>query len=388
MRAPQDRDVAIVGAGPAGSALARRLALQGCRVALIERSRFDAPRIGESLAPGIKPALQAIDAWDAFLALGPLPSWGVSAHWGAGDGPQTHSHIFSAHGCGWHVDRRRFDRMLAQRAVDAGAELRVGAAVRDVQAVGDDWRLAVKTDDGATASLCARVVVDATGRRALLGRKLGATRIAFDRLVGVAAHLRLPDRDARQHLRVEAIASGWWYFAPLPEGAAAEPDAILAMLMTDADLCADARLQRPGPWLAHLRESAFGRALVRANEAIPTLRTHCAGSHRMRRDPASMQASMHARWLAVGDAALAVDPISGSGVPRALRSAKAAAATVLAMLRGETSVAAHERERDVECTRYLFERAAYYADEDRWPEATFWRRRAPAPEAPASTRAA
>lgn len=381
MRAAQDRDVAIVGAGPAGSALARRLALRGCLVALIERTRFDAPRIGESLAPAIKPALQAIDAWDAFLALDPLPSWGVSAHWGAGDAPQAHSHVFSPHGCGWHVDRRRFDRMLAQRAVDAGAESFVGTAVLDVQAVGDDWRLALRADDGATASLRARVVVDATGRRALLARKLGATRIAFDRLVGVAAALRLPDHDARQHLRVEATASGWWYFAPLPEGAVAQPDAVLAMLMTDADLCADAQLQRPEPWLAQLRETAFGRALVRANDAIPALRTHGAGSHRMRRDPASLQASLQARWLAVGDAALAVDPISGSGVPRALRSAEAAVSTVLALLDGGASVAAHERACDVECTRYLFERAAYYAREDRWPEAPFWRRRIPALDA-------
>ena len=82
------------------------------------------------------------------------------------------------------------------------------------------------------------------------------------------------------------------------------------------------------------------------------------------------------RWLAVGDAALAVDPISGSGVVRALQTAKAAAATVLSCLAGdESAIAAYEAERDRECTEYLFKRARYYGMERRWPNAPFWRRR-------------
>jgi flavin-dependent dehydrogenase len=96
-----------------------------------------------------------------------------------------------------------------------------------------------------------------------------------------------------------------------------------------------------------------------------------AVSQRLRR------AAYDARWLAVGDAALAVDPISGSGVVRALRTARAAAATVLAMLTGDESrpIAAYEAERDRECTQYLRERAQYYGAERRWDSAPFWRRR-------------
>ncbi|HET7463417.1 MAG TPA: hypothetical protein VFJ82_19350 [Longimicrobium sp.] len=90
----------------------------------------------------------------------------------------------------------------------------------------------------------------------------------------------------------------------------------------------------------------------------------------------------------MGDAALAVDPVSGSGVVRALRSARAGAGAVMELLGGAAAdaIARYEAGRDAECTRYLHERAGYYAIEERWPDAPFWRRRQgeriiePAPE--------
>jgi flavin-dependent dehydrogenase len=81
-------------------------------------------------------------------------------------------------------------------------------------------------------------------------------------------------------------------------------------------------------------------------------------------------------WLAVGDAALAVDPVTGSGVVRALRSAKAASRTALALLEGCTeTIEQYETEWDGECTNYLHERALYYGAEQRWPKSAFWQRR-------------
>ena len=52
-----DYDLAIVGAGPAGSVLALLAARQGMRVLLAERSRFDRRTIGETVPPEIKPLL-------------------------------------------------------------------------------------------------------------------------------------------------------------------------------------------------------------------------------------------------------------------------------------------------------------------------------------------
>jgi flavin-dependent dehydrogenase len=332
-------DVAVIGAGPAGAATARWLAQRGLQVLLLERSRMDTPRVGESLAPAVQPALRSLGVWDNFMTLDALPSWGTRSVWGEAQA-QSHSHLQNPWGCGWHVDRAAFDRMLAQAAAAAGAQLRMGTGLQSAQFDGAAWHL--QTSDATMAPLRARVLIDATGRRAQLARALGAQRLLFDRLVGVAVRWSGIAATEQGHLLVETTPDGWWYSAPLPAGG------MVAMLMTDADLCARQRLNRATAW----------------HDAL-------AGA------PAADAAGP---WLAVGDAALAVDPVSGSGVLRALNTAQAAAEAVgQALAAGpgwRAPLAAYEAERDAECTTFLIERAQYYAAEERFASA-FWQRRVP-----------
>jgi flavin-dependent dehydrogenase len=358
-----DYDVAVVGAGPAGSATARRLARSGCRVVLLERSRFDAPRVGESLAPSTNALLAELGVWPRFTGLHPLPSYGTRSAWG-GSEPQSHSHLVSPYGCGWHVDRVAFDRMLAEAAADAGAELRCATTCVRVDRDGC-WLLSV-TEDGRPVDepVRARVLVDATGRAARIGRQLGGALAVFDRLVGVAALLDGVDVGEEGFVLVEATPDGWWYSAPTTTGQ------MVGMLMTDTDVCRGLRVSIPGRWHERLSATRLTAARVAGSVAWGP-RVFPAASQRLRRT------AYDARWIAVGDAALAVDPISGSGVVRALRTARAAATTVLAILTGDEScpIAAYEAERDRECTQYLRERAQYYGAERRWDSAPFWRRR-------------
>jgi len=358
-------DVAVVGAGPAGAATARGLAQRGLRVLLLERSRMDAPRIGESLAPAVQPALRSLGVWDRFMALGALPSWGTRSVWGEAQA-QSHSHLQSPWGCGWHVDRTAFDRMLAQAAADASAQLLEGTGLHHASFDGVHWR--IHTTDATMAPLHARVLVDATGRRAQVARALGAQRLRFDGLVGVAVRWSGSAPDERGHLLVETTADGWWYSAPLPAGG------MVAMLMTDADLCAHRRLSRAPAWHGALAAAPITRQRLGAAVCESAPQVHCAHSQRMRQDPTLA----HGPWLAVGDAALAVDPVSGSGVLRALNTAQAATEAVVRLLAAgptwHAALSAYEAERDAECTAFLIERAQYYADEQRFASA-FWQRR-------------
>ena len=112
---------------------------QGWRVALLELTRFEVPRIGESLAPNVQAPLRELGLWSEFLALGPLPSWGTCSLWGD-TVQQSHSHLLNPYGCGWHVDRRAFDHMLAHGAAAAGACLVEGVALqRSVYRKGCWW---------------------------------------------------------------------------------------------------------------------------------------------------------------------------------------------------------------------------------------------------------
>jgi len=293
-----------------------------------------------------------------------LPSYGTRSVWGSAE-TQDHAHLISPYGCGWHVDRLAFDRMFAEAAVRAGAELRCGTALAHCEWA-DDGRWLLRFDENVP-SLRARVLIDATGRSAQLARRVGAQRIVFDRLVGIATLFDAVDTSHEGYVLVETTPDGWWYSAPVPR------DRIVTMLMTDSDLCGRANLSSLVRWREALACAPATLARV-GGTVLWGPHVYSALSQRLRRR------ELDAPWIAVGDAALAVDPISGSGVVRALRSAHSGVEAALALIDGQTQhiIEAYEAQCDAECTTYLHERALYYGIEQRWKEFPFWQRRAAA----------
>ena len=357
-------DVAIVGAGPAGAATAKLLAAAGHRVCLLEQSRFEAPRVGESLAAAVQGTLTQLSVWADFMALQPLPSFGTRSVWGS-DAVSDHSHLATEYQNGWHVERQRFDAMLAQCAAASGAELRLGVRVKEyVSEEGGGLTLYV-AEDSKLSEVQARFVVDATGRRTALARACKARHRVFDRLVGIAVEFHDPEARYHCYTHVEAAEDGWWYAAPLTR------DRSIAMLMCDADLMREQDFDELEQWFLALNRAPLTLDRLSAGRVQWGPRLFPAMSQRLVRTQASPT-----HWLAVGDAALAVDPISGSGVLRALKAAQAAAITIQALLGGDTTALdRYEAERNADCTRYLLERASYYSYEQRYSRAPFWQRR-------------
>src|SRR5262245_9168136 len=112
-------DVAIVGAGPAGSAAAIALARAGARVVLLERDATARFKPGEILEPTIKYSLAELGLSSAFA-----PSAGLSLHgklsiWGS-TAPVEADVTLNPHGAGHLVDRRRVEDWLIAEAQRAG----------------------------------------------------------------------------------------------------------------------------------------------------------------------------------------------------------------------------------------------------------------------------
>ena len=81
-------------------------------------------------------------------------------------------------------------------------------------------------------------------------------------------------------------------------------------------------------------------------------------------------------WIAVGDAASMVDPLSSTGVLKALRSGAEAADRIAEYLAGDTSALGHyENSIRSDFRTYLGARWRQYAIEARWPREPFWARR-------------
>jgi flavin-dependent dehydrogenase len=362
---PWAADVAVLGAGPAGCATAVALARAGVSVCLTAPERGATPAVGETLLPDSAGLLEELGLWQRFLGEGHEPSLGTCSVWGSEE-VGYHDFVLSVRGRGWHLDRARFDAGLLAAAESAGAAVMRGVRfVGPAAAMDDGFRLPIVDRTGASAALRARYVVDATGHRAVFARGRGARRVQRDRLMFVYGCFDVVDAVAPPQLTmVEAVETGWWYAAPLPGARVA------VAFASDPAHIRDAGLARRERWLP---------ALLRTRHVAARL-----GGCRLRRglvarvapsgltDPVS-----GARWLAVGDAAAAYDPLSARGIHKALANgidAAGAIARALATGTGETpEYAAAVAE---EFGAYRAERERFYAAaEPRWPRARFWARR-------------
>jgi flavin-dependent dehydrogenase len=361
----ESRRVVVVGGGAAGASVAINLAGQGLVPVVLETLREPESKVGECLPPAATPILQRLGLADQLQRDGHLPSYGNRSVWGA-PVPVERDFIFGTQGHGWQLDRARFEARLTNRARAEGVDWRGG--VRLVECAwqqGECWTLNVRTPSG-DATLEADFVVDATGRASRLARRMGARQLRYDRLVGTA--LLLQSRSGKgikdSFTLVEAVRSGWWYSARLP------CEKLMVVFFTDHDLLDHEVLKTDG-WFALLRETGHTSERVRAGDYEPSGEPRVLAAHGSRLDVVAGE-----RWLAVGDAAAAYDPLSSYGISAALGAGVYAASAILDSFAGSPdALPAYRRTIDQAFAQYLLRHDEYYALERRWPEELFWKRR-------------
>ena len=288
-------DIAIAGAGPAGSVLALRLAQFGERVALIEKTRQFGRRPGESLTPGILPLLEAAGLSERVEAAAYLTSRSSRILW-AGE-------IRHGDASGFIIDRARFDGLLMEAAREAGVRVIRPARIA-ASAFEGAWLLHL--DDGRR--LTARFLADAAGRsRVLPGRKIqyGARTFALCGYWSNACASFL-------ETVVEAAPSAWYWGAPVDDAH------FSAMAFVDA---AAGGLRQ---YLSRVEDSSLLAPLLKnarciqqkVCDATPFLDTLPVDEHSIK----------------IGDAAMSIDPLSSQGVQIAIGTALHAAAVIHTIL--------------------------------------------------------
>lgn len=356
-------DVAVLGGGPAGSAAAIELAKHGQRVIVLERSVYDGIRVGETIAPQAAQWLRRLGIPDALASVPHVPAPQVIRVWES-PVPASDPLGFENERHGWHVDRARFDSMLSEEAERAGAVVRRGAMALACERTDDQWRLEIACA-GRRVDVHAHWVIDATGRRSWLLRRLRVRPSSLDRLVGLLGYAG-PRASASPALFVEATPLGWWYSAPLPGQRS------VAAFMTDGDL-----IERDGRDLASFWEEQRARSalIARLHGSGASLRAVVARTAR------ASTVAAHG-WIAVGDAAAAFDPLFGLGVSHALASGWSGARAVLdARERGAAALASYDAWSASQFSDYVDRRDRIYGAVARF-DSPFWqRRRATAPRA-------
>ncbi len=307
-------DAVVIGGGPAGSAIARLLALWGHSVLVLTRAADAARGAAESLPPSTRKVLVTIGVLESVDRAGFYRTTGNTVWWGMREG-----HIEQFDGSGYQVYRPELDRILLAGAADAGAEVICDAHVRGVQLDGDACALVEYERDGerSTAVTC-RFAIDASGRAGVIARRgfrrhePGFLTQAFVGEWQRDAGWELPDDS---HTLVETYAEGWAWSVPL--------SATVRQVGVAVD-GATTRVRR-GPTLHETYRAEIGKTRqLNALMAGATL-------GRVWACDASLYSSHRyagPRFLLVGDAASSIDPLSSFGVKKALASAWVGAVAV------------------------------------------------------------
>ena len=305
--------IAILGGGPAGSALACHLIEQGRTVVLFDDGSKPDLIVGESLVPAILPMLDQLGVKDRVAAISLLKP-GVSFIF---DRHETIAFDFqSVARCklptfAYNVPRPAFDRIIAQRAEELGVA-RISQRAKVQRVSGDRVALSPETLAAAPA-LDGRqpdLIVDASGRSRMLGRTLDiATQCGPRKDVAYFAHYDgFEEEKPRGQVLITRLAVGWSWRIPLP-------DRLSVGVVVNREEAAHL-----GTTPEQRLEAAIARDPVLA----------AAGSRRTRISPVMTYSNYQlvsevghgANWVMVGDAYGFVDPMLSPGLMLALHSAK------------------------------------------------------------------
>ena len=358
--------VVIIGGGSAGIATAITLSKRGIGSLILEASTSPPTKIGETLPPSILPLLKKLDLDLGLQEPDHLPCYGNQYLWGDST-IQEKLFLFNPHGNGWHLDRFLYEQQLQRCLLNhSNIRLLLGSKVlRIEQDRNHQWQLVIRANHKQhlyTASF----LVDATGRKSQLARSLRIKRQAYDNLIGLATTFDLnPGQPIPQYTYIEAVANGWWYAVPISH------NRLMIVFLTDADLL-NQDLLKPRIYQEYVKHTKIISTFLPNIQKSPLKRKiivrPASSSH--------LQQIFGAKWLAVGDAAFAYDPISSYGLVSAIASGFYAGNALADHLAGkEYALPTYGLLWGKNYEIYLEMLSKQYRLEQRWSDSFFWQRR-------------
>jgi flavin-dependent dehydrogenase len=342
--------IVVLGAGPAGTAVALGLRRLGHAVTLVSEWRRFAALEGVSVR--VLDALRGAGLHQA-LANAALPSQ-RQVNWNGRQHAQNIEFL---------LDRPSFDRGLREDLRTAGVSL-IEGRVMGVQTSPSGHCIQIEGQEALSADF----LVDARGRQApALGKGMRGPET-------VSLLNRWQGSPGKTASAVESLADGWAWMARRADGQCYwqwTVDVTSAELPGKAMLLEYCRQRR--------RASAVARAFF-ADQVEVDLQLHARSSTAILSPQVCGE-----NWIRVGDAAMAVDPLSGNGIFQSLSSALQAPAVINTLLHKPERAALAKRfhQQRVEQLFLRFARIGrdFYADEQRWSDQPFWQARQQWPDA-------
>ncbi|MEL6561424.1 MAG: NAD(P)/FAD-dependent oxidoreductase [Bacteroidota bacterium] len=361
-------DVLIAGAGPAGCASAIVLANAGLKVALLDEVS-EGFKVGESLPSaairllrrlGINHLNDLLDNKQFSRCTANASAWGNN-NWTFTDALQN------PEGGGWHLVRESFDKSLRQKALMAGAVLYNGKAgkIKTNPLEKFRYRTYFKSKKSSLPEyLESNWLIDATGRPSVVLKQLGIERTHYHDQLAAVCWLK-PKTDEKDHTtRIKSVNNGWLYSALLPD-----QHRVLAFYGLSTDV-AD-MIRNPENFFETVNATDILEYPINIENLAVGLQATKAGLSK------AMEV-VGDHWLAVGDAALALDPLSSQGMFFSLYSGIRGAETILQLIKSDHSseniASQYQKKVDEVFNANQKSRKYYYTSELRYTDNPFWNR--------------
>ena len=355
-------DVLIIGGGIAGVTLAHLLSQQNIETLLLQKNSHQANPVllGESIPPTAIPMLKRLGIYH-FLEKEPhFKSYGYQSVWG-GDKVVDYSFDHYENPYGVKISKDAWAKDILQ---ESKCDVNFCKQILYIEENDSMTKvLCLDEDDNEVAYTC-KVLVDATGRSAYLARKMGDERYYSDDLLAFCCNVEsIENEEFFRPVLVESFEHGWAIVSKLNEAQNA------LTIFTRSITGLGGKCKDVSNWQDILSSTVLLKDFI-PSESKVAVKGMSSGS-------SILTKMVGNNWLAIGDAAMAFDPLSSHGVTTSLYSAEQAALAIANALSNERAkpMAFKSYSNNMRSLygTYLGEKKRIYSMENRWEDFVFWK---------------
>ncbi len=345
-------EVVIVGKGMAALVLAYLLKQEGINYVLLDRkTRVKAFDLAETLPPSALPLLQSIGLLELFEKHSIRKTYGYHSLWGT-DRLANHNFYFHhPYKYGLKIDKRN---LLADLEQKTGSKNIPYEYLIQLKKEAGEFQI-VYQQNGIKNTLQTPIIVDATGRSRAVLKLLNIPSIDYDGTLSFTCHLaRKKHPDLKHDVLVESFKEGWGLVSGLKK------TQNVISIFTHRESPIFHSVSSFQNWKTILKETKYLKHFL-SDDSTLKVKGKQANSSRPQKIAGT-------GWLAIGDAALAFDPLCSHGISNAIYTAKKAAAAIVR----KTDFTDYDKSLQDIFHTYLKSKEHIYRQEKRWQNEAFW----------------